>query len=86
MYSLFLTGVSGCADPQLQEATTPYCTDDWFAFVESELVTGDEQGHGPDLGSNEWRSVVEFKLGIRGNSDIPDRGSDEWCQYIKKRL
>ena len=39
-------------------------------------------GHGPDIGSGEWKSVVEFKLGIRGNPDVPDRDSQEWCSYI----
>ena len=43
-------------------------------------------GHGPDIGSEEWKSVIEFKLGIRGNPDVPDRNSSQWCDYIDKLL
>jgi hypothetical protein len=50
--------------------------------MESVLPTGDGEGHGPDLGSEEWKSVIEFRLGIRGDVSIPDRSSEEWCIYI----
>ena len=52
----------------------------------SRLVTGDGQGHGPDIGSDEWRSVVEFKLGIRDDPSTPTRDSEDWCAYIDERL
>ena len=58
------------------------CSDDWNRWVDQKVVTGDGQGHGPDLGSGEWQSVVEFKLGIRGQAGLPERGSDGWCQLI----
>ncbi|WP_227875056.1 hypothetical protein [Oceanisphaera profunda] len=58
------------------------CSNDWYQQVDSQVVTGDGQGHGPDLGSNEWRSVVEFKLGIRGDSALADLNREEWCHYI----
>lgn len=58
------------------------CSNDWYQQVDSQVVTGDGQGHGPDLGSSEWRSVVEFKLGIRGDSALADLNSEEWCHYI----
>lgn len=58
------------------------CTTDWYSVVEKQVPTGDSHGHGPDLGSGEWRSVVEFKLGIRGNTEVPPRGTDQWCDYI----
>ena len=54
--------------------------------VELLLPTGDGAGHGPDRGSLEWRSVVEFKLGIRGDPAIPARDTDEWCTYIDERI
>jgi hypothetical protein len=50
------------------------------------VTTGDGQGHGPDIGSDEWRSVVEFKLGIRGNPAVPSRASREWCHYIDEQV
>jgi hypothetical protein len=58
------------------------CTDDWYRFVEQKVISGDGQGHGPDPGSDEWKGVVEFKLGIRGQPGIPPRDSEEWCSYI----
>jgi len=58
------------------------CTEEWIRFVDQKLVSGDGQGHGPDLGSDEWKGVIEFKLGIRGQADLPARDSDDWCQLI----
>ncbi|ABZ77639.1 hypothetical protein Shal_3091 [Shewanella halifaxensis HAW-EB4] len=60
------------------------CNLAWFNKVEKQVSTGDGQGHGPDLGSMEWRSVVEFKLGIRGKESNPNLDSDLWCDYIDK--
>lgn len=70
---------------QLTASTKP-CSTQWQQMVEKTLSTGDGQGHGPDLGSSEWRSVVEFKLGIRGNPDVPDRASEAWCAYIDQAI
>ena len=58
------------------------CSDEWNRAVDLKLVSGDGQGHGPDLGSDEWKGVIEFKLGIRGQADLPARDSDDWCQLI----
>ncbi len=58
------------------------CTSDWYSLVEKQVLTGDGSGHGPDLGSGEWRSVVEFKLGIRGNPEVPPGDTEQWCDYI----
>ena len=67
-------------------APKPNCGDDWYALVESKLPTGDGAGHGPDPGSDEWRSVVEFRLGIRGDATVPDRSTPDWCKYIDTQL
>ena len=67
------------------EALTP-CTEEWYQYVEQKLVSGDGQGHGPDLGSDEWKGVIEFKLGIRGQSGLPGRDSEDWCQLIDSML
>ena len=69
-----------------QSETVNLCTYSWYQSVESALPSGDGMGHGPDIGSAEWRSVIEFRLGIRGNADVPDRDSDEWCGYINGLL
>ena len=85
---LFLCAIaiSSCAiDSKIAPSPQP-CSEQWFQFVEGKLPTGDSEGHGPDLGSSEWRSVVEFKLGIRGDPTIPDRATDQWCAYIDEKM
>ena len=78
--------VSACENKIPQSETVNLCTYSWYQSVESALPSGDGMGHGPDIGSAEWRSVIEFRLGIRGNADVPDRDSDEWCSYINGLL
>ncbi|MGB1262143.1 MAG: MliC family protein [Cognaticolwellia sp.] len=58
------------------------CSASWQKMVDDYLSTGDGAGHGPDIGSNEWQSVVEFTLGIRGQTDIPQRATKQWCKHI----
>lgn len=73
--------LAGCAAKSPEASPAP-CSPEWVEMMESKLTTGDNQGHGPDPGSIEWRSAIEFKLGIRGNADVPDRLSPEWCTFI----
>ena len=68
------------------EDSAPACGPDWYAYIESSITTGDGRGHGPDPGSEEWRSTVEFRLGIRGLPEVPERMTDEWCRYIDARV
>lgn len=65
----------------LSEATR-ICSDSWERFIEQSVPTGDGRGHGPDVGSDEWKSVVEFRLSIRDRPDVPERDSEAWCRYI----
>lgn len=60
------------------------CSEAWYRSIEERFPTGDGRGHGPDLGSEEWKGVVEFKLGIRGRPHVPSRASPEWCRYIDR--
>lgn len=62
------------------------CSPAWFFFIEKTLETSDSQGHGPDMGSAEWKSVVEFKLGVRDNPKVPTPASNEWCEFIDKLI
>ena len=62
----------------------PVCSDAWYRTIEKEVSSGDGQGHGPDIGSDEWKSVIEFKLGVRGKAGVPRRDSDAWCQYVDR--
>ena len=71
-----------CQQEMPQSDISNLCVQTWYESVESIISSGDGMGHGPDIGSEEWRSVIEFRLGIRGNAEVPDRSSDEWCAYI----
>jgi len=65
------------------------CTEPWFWEVETVIGSGDGMGHGPDMESNEWKSVIEFRLGQRENPALPDVDSPSWCAaidpYVRER-
>ena len=67
-----------------KEISLPACTAAWYEKVEKNLLTGDGRGHGPDLGSLEWRSAVDFRLGIDRDPNLPPLDSDAWCRYIDR--
>jgi uncharacterized protein len=78
-----VTGSSKASDVANSASQTGvFCTDAWYKFIEESVSTDDGRGHGPDIGSDEWKSAVEFKLGIQGKSDLPRRDSDAWCRHI----
>jgi uncharacterized protein len=60
------------------------CSDSWYRSIERSVGTSDGQKHGPDVGSDEWKSTIEFKLGIRGVADLPSRDDDAWCRYVDR--
>ena len=62
------------------------CSAAWQSLVEKSVSTGDGAGHGPDVGSDEWKSVVEFKLGIRGEPNVLPRSEKAWCQHINQLI
>lgn len=76
---------AGDDDAALDRASAP-CSEAWVTHVEAWLGTGDGRGHGPDPGSEEWRSVVEFRLGLRDDAAVPSRESEAWCHYVDQRL
>jgi hypothetical protein len=77
------TTITGCFE---DNAKQPVCSKDWYLLVEKQISTGDRQGHGPDLGSTEWRSTIEFKLGIRDQPEIPALDTEQWCSYINEHF
>lgn len=64
----------------------PLCSPAWYRAIEQKLPTGDGHGHGPDVGSDEWKSVVEFRLGVRGNPLVPPRDREAWCAYVDRAV
>ena len=85
LFALLLA--SGCSfqERPVDLQHTP-CSADWYSHVDSLLKVSDSQGHGPDLGSNEWRSAAEFKLKLRSVQNKPDIMSEAWCEYIDAKL
>lgn len=77
---LLLIDLTGIAKAQSQ------CSNTWYQSVDKVLHTADMQGHGPDLGSDEWKSVIEIKLGVQDGSDVPERSSEQWCNYIDQQI
>lgn len=83
---IFLIAAVSCAEVSHTEKSIVeerlLCSHSWSQFIEENVQTGDGQGHGPDIGSDEWKSVVEFKLGIRNKPNVPNRDSEAWCRHI----
>lgn len=50
--------------------------------IEQLVTTGDGHGHGPDIGSDEWHGVIEFRLNLREQTNLPDWHSQAWCDFI----
>ena len=73
---------AGCRRNESPSDTSAVCSESWYRMVGEKVPTGDGEGHGPDAGSDEWKSVVEFKLGIRGKPDVPKRDTEAWCRHI----
>jgi len=81
-YSFLILVAMAVFDVRAGGGSPGLCTAEWYRFVDQKLVSGDGQGHGPDLGSDEWKGVIEFKLGVRDQPDLPGRDTDAWCERI----
>ena len=75
-------GPDGVITPRPRPPVAPACSMQLFRAIDDVVQSGDGMGHGPDIGSAEWQSVIEFRLGIRDNPDLPERGSNRWCGQI----
>jgi uncharacterized protein len=84
--AVFLVVAGAFAQASEGPGTGTPCSDAWYSLIEENVPTGDGRGHGPDIGSDEWRSVVEFRLGIRGEPDLPSRDSEAWCHRIDQMV
>ena len=71
--------------PAPQEAG-PFCSAEWFRYVESQVISSDSMGHGPDIASKEWQSVIEFKLDLQAHSNLPPKNTPQWCRFIQNQL
>ena len=78
--------LAGCTAMPESSSIQNACLPQWYQFVENQVQVADEQGHGPDIGSPEWQSAVEYRLGLRGRPDLPPATSARWCAYIDDEL
>ena len=58
----------------------------WAKWIEKRRHTADEQGHGPDIGSDEWAGSVDRQLGISEGGHGPDLKSPEWRRAVERKL
>ncbi len=84
VFGLLMAGVVHPADAPAgaSAAATPLCSEAWNRMIDAKVTSGDGQGHGPDIGSDEWKGTIEFRLGVRGKPDLPPRTSEAWCRTI----
>lgn len=80
----------GALDIEMQElkdsnALTP-CSKAWMVFIDDSITTQDENQHGPDIGSAEWKSTIEYKLNVKNNPEVPDQNSQDWCIYVDEKM
>ena len=73
---------TGCTSYQITSKAPQECNTQWYSKVDALVMTDDGQGHGPDQGTNEWKNVVLFQLGLRGDTVVPSLDSDQWCEFI----
>jgi len=80
--------LAGCAgsSPNAAAPADRACDQAAYRVIEERVGSGDGRGHGPDVGSDEWKSVIEFRLGLRGSDATPPRESEAWCAYIEEAL
>ncbi|MEO2266072.1 MliC family protein [Pseudoalteromonas sp. YIC-656] len=52
--------------------------------IERQVSSQDALGHGPDIGSVEWASSIEHRLGIKEHNNKPPMLSAAWCGYIEQ--
>ena len=59
----------------------------WAKWAESLQPVTDAQGHGPDIGSDEWANALAKRLGIMdAQGHGPDLKSDEWRAAVEKKI
>ena len=74
----------GCAE---RASSPPADWQAWVRWVEDKKPVGDADGHGPDIGSNEWSAALSRELGITdAEGHGPDVGSAEWRATVESKL
>ena len=81
LFSFFL---AACGD---RDASPPSDWKTWAVWVEARYPVSDAEGHGPDIGSDEWSRALQQKLGIVDDQGHgPDIGSVEWRAAVQTKI
>ena len=83
---LYLSLLACSAAEVKNDDSAEACPIPMLASIEGRVSALDSEGHGPDLGSDEWFSAIEFRLGLRGQSALPEKGTNEWCDFLDRHL
>lgn len=76
-----------CSLPGLAQEAAPKDWAAWAKWAEQLHPVTDAQGHGPDIGSDEWANALAKRLGvIDAEGHGPDFRSDEWRAAVEKKL
>ena len=87
MITILLLLLTACSAVSHNETRAPIpCAEEALLSIERQVTSSDSQGDGPDIGSQEWHSVVEFHLGVRGDKSVPARGTRLWCDFIEAKI
>ena len=88
LVSGLLVGLVACDSAMFKgkEVVPEVCSAPWFEYIEEKVAVIDEHGHGPDVGSVEWKFSVEHRLGIADSEQLPLRQSEAWCAYIQSHI
>ena len=82
--ALLFLSLAACSERASEPPT------DWMAWsvgVEARYPVTDADGHGPDIGSDEWAQALQRKLGIvDAGGHGPDIGSAEWRSAVEEKL
>lgn len=80
-------GADGCGMPGPPPARVKPCSAAWLERVEQAFPVGDAEGHGPDLGSEEWMMALARRLGLEDQLEEGlEPGSPEWCATVDRTL
>jgi hypothetical protein len=81
---LFALLLAACSE---RESSPPTDWKTWAVWVEERYPISDAEGHGPDIGSDEWSRALQQKLGIvDAQGHGPDIGSAEWRAAVESKL
>ncbi len=80
------SGHQQTASAHVHHSHSPIGWNAWAQWIEKRRSTADEQGHGPDVGSDEWAHSVDRQLGISEGGHGPDIKSFEWRHAVELKL